>query len=170
MKLAFIVSGLAALASGMAVEKRDGTCAMQPAGSGPAVIPDTANAFRNNPIFTAAAISGFAPTNYTRSFVNLQGSSQVANYLGNTLLTSYSPAQCGSFCSQTAGCVAFNTFFERDPSMDPNAVGCPNPSSVTNIKCVLWGNKIDSTTATNVGQNRASFQVVIAGSNGYNRN
>ncbi|PVH75690.1 hypothetical protein DL98DRAFT_498038 [Cadophora sp. DSE1049] len=170
MKVAFLVSGLAALASGMAVEKRDGTCAMQPLGSGPSVIPDTPTAFQNSATFSGLSTSATTPTNYTRAFVNRNAATQGTRYMGSTLLTTYAPSQCASFCSQTTGCAAFNLYFERDPSLDPNRVGCPNPTSVTNIKCILWGNAVSNETATNAGQSRNSFQVVVAGSNGYNRN
>ncbi|KAG4427485.1 hypothetical protein IFR05_017030, partial [Cadophora sp. M221] len=92
-----------------------------------------------------------------------------ARYMGSTLLTTYAPTQCASFCSQTTGCAASNIYFERDPSLDPNAVGCPNRTAVTNIKCILWGGAVSNATATNNGQFRNKFQVVVAGSNGYNR-
>jgi len=38
------------------------------------------------------------------------------------------------------------------------------------IKCTLWGAQINSALATNNGQYRDQFHVVIAGSNGYNSN
>jgi len=41
-------------------------------------------------------------------------------------------------------------------------------SSFTNIKCTLWGVPTSKAGATNFGQYREQFQVVIAGSNGYN--
>jgi hypothetical protein len=50
---------------------------------------------------------------------------------------------------------------------DPGA-GCSNPSSTTVIKASFWGNTVGPATATNSGQYRAGFQVVIAGSNAYN--
>jgi hypothetical protein len=46
---------------------------------------------------------------------------------------------------------------------------CPNPPSVTNIKCALWGSSISYATATNEGQYQDDFHVVIAGSNGYDK-
>lgn len=60
-----------------------------------------------------------------------------------------------------------NVYFERDPSVDPDTTNCPNPSSVTMIKCVFWGGPVTTANANNVGQYRANFQVIIAGSNGY---
>jgi hypothetical protein len=37
------------------------------------------------------------------------------------------------------------------------------------IKCVLWGNKLNESDATNRGSSRWDFEVVIAGSNAYNK-
>ncbi|KAK2624126.1 hypothetical protein QTJ16_006760 [Diplocarpon rosae] len=164
MKAAVIVSGLVATALGMAVEKRDGTCARQPAGTGPSVhIPDTPKMFRAYPVFTAAAVYASVLTKFTSVFTSINNSTQQTNYLGSTLLNDYDATQCGSFCEQTTGCAGFNLFFERDPSQDPNPVNCPNPASVTNIKCVAWGVPLTAAGATNSGQKRADFQVAIAG-------
>lgn len=44
---------------------------------------------------------------------------------------------------------------------------CEDPPSTTVIKCVFWGGPVTSDTATNEGQWREDFHVVIAGSNGY---
>lgn len=63
-----------------------------------------------------------------------------------------------------------NLYLERDPTVDPNVVNCPNPPSTTNFKCTLWGAPVAEPQATNKCQWRDSFQVVIAGSNGYNKN
>jgi hypothetical protein len=52
--------------------------------------------------------------------------------------------------------------FERDPLVEP-ASGCPNPNATTTIKCVFWGNEIDANLATNFGERREDFQVLIAG-------
>ncbi|KAL9059516.1 MAG: hypothetical protein Q9206_001453 [Seirophora lacunosa] len=67
------------------------------------------------------------------------------------------------------GLQAFNMYIERDPSLNPNAEDCPNPPSTTNFKCTLWGAPVVAEQATNKGQWRDSFQVVITGSNGYNK-
>lgn len=61
------------------------------------------------------------------------------------------------------------TDFERDPSVDA-AAACPNPLPYTMIKCVYWGGPVTLDNAKNYGQYRDSFQVVIAGSNGYTNN
>ena len=130
--------------------------------------------------------------------------------MGYTNLNSYNSTECASLCNAITGCIAINLYFERDPSLDPNAVSCPNPPSITNIKyvtifsycdigvsqtcllsyscwfaprhaveysascnpeasytnfsrCVFWGAPISAATATNEGQYRDSFEVVIAG-------
>ena len=43
-----------------------------------------------------------------------------------------------------------------------------NPASTTVIKASFWGNVLNEVVATNKGQYRKDFQVVIAGSNAYN--
>jgi hypothetical protein len=108
-----------------------------------------------------------APTPYGYSLVasNLQASMSASNYMGLYTLTSYNPAFCQSKCDQASGCVAFNIYFERDPTLDPNAMNCRDPASTTNIKCTLWGVPLSAAEATNDGQYRNEFQVVIAGSN-----
>lgn len=86
--------------------------------------------------------------------------------MGFTTLQTYDSQKCASLCDAMNGCMAVNIYFERDPSLDPGA-NCPNPASVTMIKCVFWGGPVSGGNANNVGQYRQNFQVVIAGSNGY---
>ncbi|CZR63772.1 uncharacterized protein PAC_13669 [Phialocephala subalpina] len=112
--------------SAAVVEKRDGTCARQPARTGPSVNhPDTTEAY----------------------FTNLHASTSTSSYMGYTILSSYDTNKCASLCTSQTGCTAFSLYFERDPTLDPNATSCPNSPSLTNIK---------------------SSGVAIAGSNGYN--
>lgn len=40
--------------TGSSLEKRDGTCASQPSGSGPKTTPDTADAFLANPVYNVS--------------------------------------------------------------------------------------------------------------------
>jgi hypothetical protein len=103
---------------------------------------------------------------YSLAFKNLNASSQTTSYLGYKTLNSYDTISCAEYCNQLSGCQGFNIYFERDPSVDPNSSQCPNPPSVTNIKCVRWGIQIQAETATNSGQWRDSFEVVIAGASG----
>jgi hypothetical protein len=84
-------------------------------------------------------------------------------------LDSYDTVKCQEYCDTAPSCYAFNVFFERDASVIPGD-GCSDPPSTVNIKCSLWGSPVSSDTATNVGQYQDQFHVVIAGSNGYNKN
>ncbi len=148
------------------------TCQPQPSGYGPIAVPDTVSDFLANAAISASATAAAtaAPPSYTNVFVNLQGSTQQTGYLGLHTLHSYDPAVCASYCDSSAFCEAFNLYFERDPTENPNDPSCANPPSTTNIKCTLYGYPISANTATNTGQYRNQFQVVIAGSNGYVKN
>lgn len=106
------------------------------------------------------------PDGYALVFTDLDGSMSAPSYMGLYTLTSYDTLSCASLCDQAPGCEAFNMYIERDPSLDSNQTNCPNPPSTTNYKCTLWGAPLSSEEATNTGQYRDSFQVVIAGSNG----
>ena len=168
-------------------------CAPQPDGYGPVPTPDTASAFYNYAPFhsmasaaattiSAAASTATAssvPMVYQQTFKDLNGSSSAQSYLGMYTLQTYNAAQCASYCDSTTLCTAFNLFIERDPSVNPTkndstaptvwGYYCPNPASMTSYKCTLWGSNLDASTATNQGQWREDFQVVITGSNGYDK-
>jgi len=150
-------------------------CAPQPGGYGPHVEPDTVEAFESYPPFHADAQSAMTPTNYTNSFRDLNASISQNSYLTYKVLSSYSVPDCASFCDTTDLCTAFNIYLERDPALNPssddssNSTYCPNPPSITNYKCSLFGSSVNATAATNNGQYRADFHVVIAASNGYSK-
>ncbi|KAI9783197.1 MAG: hypothetical protein M1839_004037 [Geoglossum umbratile] len=151
-------------------EKRSGSCEPQPPGSGSVPNPDTPVAFLALADFPTLAESAVTPPGYTKSFSNLQGSTGELGYMGLYTLTSYDVAKCAQKCNAAYPCQAFNIYFERDPTVDPSYDDtCPNPPSLTNIKCTLWGYPVFAETAKNTGQWRSQFQVVIAGSNGYNK-
>ncbi|KAF6806031.1 hypothetical protein CSOJ01_09097 [Colletotrichum sojae] len=141
-------------------------CAPQPTGSGPAVSPDTAAAFRSSADLAAAANNAATPAGYFNTFKNLQASNNAYGYMGYTTLGSYDTKLCASKCDAINGCVAFNIYFERDPTVEP-ADSCSNPASTNVIKCVFWGGPVYESSATNRGQWRNKFEVAIAGSNGY---
>jgi len=71
--------------------------------------------------------------------------------MGFTTLQTYDTQACASKCDKMNGCMAVNVYFERDPSVDPGT-NCPDPSSVTMIKCVFWGGPVMSANANNQGQ------------------
>ncbi|KAG9843293.1 hypothetical protein KCU98_g3438, partial [Aureobasidium melanogenum] len=163
-------------------------CAPQPDGYGPKVTPDTVSAFLAYAPFhsMASAAPTVVPSNntavgagnaYQQTFLDLNASSSANSYLGLYTLTSYSVADCAAHCDSTSLCTAFNIYIERDPSQNPSkndstaptvwGYYCPNPSSITNYKCTLWGSNLDASTATNQGGWREDFDVVVTASNGY---
>ncbi|KAI4087526.1 MAG: hypothetical protein LQ344_006721 [Seirophora lacunosa] len=151
------------------LHKRDGNCAPQPAGSGPVSSPDTPEAFLVNPAYPELAQSAPTPDGYSAAMINGAGSLSASKYMGLRTLKSYDTLGCASLCDQATGCQAFNMYIERDPTLDPNMIDCPNPPSLTNFKCTLWGATVSAAQATNKGQWRDEFHVVIAGSNAYNK-
>ena len=122
--------------------------------------PDTPAAFLAYQSFHDTANNAAVPQGYSLSFSNLEASSQTTSYLGYKTLSSYDTIACASYCDQLDGCIAFNLYYERDPSITPGA-SCPNPNSVTNIKCVRWGVKVNQATAKNTGQYRRKSLVSL---------
>lgn len=89
-------------------------------------------------------------------------------YLGLETLRSYDVEKCSQYCDNKPLCTGFNIFIERDPSLNPSA-NCTQPASITNYKCTLWGSSVDKASATDSGQYRGQFQVVITGSDGFEK-
>ncbi|CZT20094.1 uncharacterized protein RCC_05951 [Ramularia collo-cygni] len=147
---------------------KDDKCNAQPMGAGPAVQPDTAEAFTSFPGFSAAANAAQTPSGYKQVFKNLNAAYSGYSYITYTNLNSYDPKACADACDAYKGCSSFNVYFERDPTLAPGP-NCPNPPSTTNIRCALWGSAIDADGATNNGEYREKFHVVITGSNGYTK-
>jgi hypothetical protein len=142
-----------------------------PLGSGPVPHPDTAEAFISYEELSKAALTAHTPAGFENSFSNLGASIEGPKYyLGYYDLEEYSPSACADHCDGTHNCNTFDVFFERSPTVDPNP-HCKNPPSSTLIKCSLWSlsSKNVTATATNNGQWRYDFRVVIGGSNGYVR-
>lgn len=171
MRSALIVSALAgaAFAEHRSLIGRDGTCKSQPAGSGPVASPDTIEGFFAIPELQTLSANAPTPDGYTAAFTGLNASLNANKYMGLWTLTSYDSIGCASLCDKTTGCAAYNIYSERDPTLDPNHTNCRNPQSLTNYKCTLWGAGVSSSQAKNFGQWRNEFQVVITGSNAYNK-
>lgn len=171
--LALGVSVSASAVPGQRLEARhtEGDCSVEPAGAGPVTNnPDTAEAFQANPVYAQSASNAVTPSGYSSVYQNLLNATTTDNYLGFEYLSSYDPAYCASQCTNSwKGCDSFNIYFERDPTLD-SGVNCPNPPSLTYIKCSYWSSCIDKTSAINAGQYCQDFHVVIAGSNGYTAN
>lgn len=142
-------------------------CDVQPTGvAAYALQSDSASAFRANASWATLASAAAAPSGFTRTQVNAGGANQGYGYLGYHNLDSYDVNKCGSICTNTLGCMSFNLYVERDPSVDPGA-GCENPPSVIYAKCALWGSPLSSDSAVNTGSMRTNFEVAVAGSNAY---
>jgi len=150
-------------------------CAPQPDGYGPKVVPDTVDAFEAYPEFHKEAQNEPTPSGYVNTFRDLNASVNANSYLGLHTLSSYDALGCSQWCDNTTLCTGFNLYIERDPSLNPTTndtfapFNCPNPSSITNYKCTLWGSGVEPAAAVNYGGYRDQFQVVIAGSNGYEK-
>ena len=115
----------------------------------------------------ASVASGAStPVGYYQNFKNLGAANSAMNYLGYTVVNTYDVDYCAAKCDAKAGCLSFNIYFERDPTLEL-AASCPDPDAFVNIKCSFWGTGLDATTANNMGQWREKFEVVIGGSNAY---
>ncbi|KAI4717846.1 hypothetical protein E4T48_05951 [Aureobasidium sp. EXF-10727] len=144
-------------------------CGPEPSGYGPVTTnpKDDAASFLANPVYANAANAATVPDGYVQTFKNLNASSSAYGYLGFTNLQSYSPQTCATKCNAIKGCMGINIYFERDPKITPDKTVCPNPASLTQIKCVYWGGPVTAANTKNYGRSWVSFSVVVAGSNGY---
>lgn len=154
---------------GLAKRGVNDPCAPQPDGYGPKPADDTVAAFMGFQTFADTSSNAATPQGYQRSFQGLQGSVSANTYMGLYTLKTYDTIKCQQLCDAADSCSGFNIYFERDPTLAP-ADGCLNPASFTNIKCTLWGSPVTAESATNKGQWRRDFHVVITGSNGYSKN
>jgi hypothetical protein len=145
-------------------------CAPVPQGLGPVAKCkfDTPGCFLEFPGFVQLARDAPTPQNFTRVFTDLHASMTGSNYLQYHELDSYDTAKCSWYCDQIAGCQSINIYFERQPTLNLGPK-CRTAPHSTVIKCSLWGQGLHKTNARNTGATMWDFQVVIAGSNGYNR-
>jgi hypothetical protein len=144
-------------------------CAAQPNAYAPNTTPDTVDAFKQNSAYHDLATKAKVPSGYTQSFTDQSGSVSGSGYLGYKELTSYDVSACSAYCDETSTCTGFNVFVERNPKWNPRQCSCDKPDSVARFKCSIWGQDVTKDTATNVGQGQDGFEVVVVGSNGYNK-
>ncbi|KAG9856299.1 hypothetical protein KCU98_g1503, partial [Aureobasidium melanogenum] len=116
-----------------------------------------------------AAAQWYPPAGYSTSFTTQLAGLFAPNYLGYQQLSSYDTSACAAYCNARSDCNAFNIYIQRTPTFIPDD-SCPNPTAGASITCALYGNAVDASQATNIGQYRKDFMVVIQGSNGYNLN
>ncbi|KAG9568413.1 hypothetical protein KCU71_g2119, partial [Aureobasidium melanogenum] len=163
------VTDAASPASSAASVVKRSACGPEPSGYGPVTDNprDDAASFLANPVYANAANSAAAPAGYVQTFKNLNASSSAYGYLGFSNLQSYSPQTCATKCNAIKGCMGINLYFERDPKYTPDKTLCPNPASLTQIKCVYWGGPVTAANTNNPGRTWVQFSVVVAGSNGY---
>jgi hypothetical protein len=111
------------------------------------------------------------PSGYAQTFKDVNASVNANSYMGLYTLQSYDVAACAAKCDATTLCTAFNLYIERDPAWNPDQCSCTGDdvASITNFKCTLWGSGVQLAAAVNVGETRSGFDVVIAGSNGYEK-
>lgn len=130
---------------------------------------NTPTGFLTDTSLSGLSLNGLAPAGVTQQFSQQYGSLLANNYLGYYQLSSYNVSRCTALCTSYSSCTAFNIYFERDPVVDPG-VGCRNPSAGVSVRCALWGSTISAAQATNIGEWRTDFMVVVQGSNGYTIN
>jgi hypothetical protein len=144
-------------------------CAAQPNAYAPNTTPDTVDAFKNNAVYHKMATSAKTPEGWENAFTDLSGSVTGSGYLGYYEMTSYDPLTCAKKCDDTKTCTGFNVFIERNFQFNPEQCSCDKSPSVARFKCTLWGQDVTKESATNVGSTQAGFEIVIVGSNGYNK-
>ncbi|KAI5236684.1 hypothetical protein E4T43_08467 [Aureobasidium subglaciale] len=101
------------------------------------------------------------PSGYTPAFISYQRATQGRGYLTYQTLSRYDPALCTKACDRISSCAFANIYIEKDPDSNNNPVDI--------IKCSLYSMPQTNATATNSGQWRGKFHVMITGSNGYNK-
>ncbi|KAK7748727.1 hypothetical protein SLS53_000750 [Cytospora paraplurivora] len=148
-------------------------CATEtPVGLGPAVSPDTPAAFLANSVFSADAIATTTIAGYTIVAVDYHARAERANVttMGWLNLPDYDVTSCSGYCTNTLGCLAFDVFYQRSPTIVPSYnTSCPDPPSMTSVICTIYSAALTTADMINTGETRGHFVVVIAGSNLFNK-
>lgn len=155
-----------------AVQKRAAstTCSATPAGAGPAITPDTFDAFVGSDLLTPSYNNLTTPPNYSQIQGDQNKSIGSKGWYSLSTLSAYDSSLCAAKCDSLERCEGFNLYFERDPSVNVDPNNCPNPASTTNIKCVLLGSRFQSSDFINGGGWQSQFHVGVAGSVGFLKN
>ncbi|KAL1303069.1 hypothetical protein AAFC00_006514 [Neodothiora populina] len=124
--------------------------------------------FKADQKIASVAIAAPTPSGYYQNSKSLLGAQSAYGYLGYAQVKTYDVQTCADKCTKKAGCLGFNIYFERAPTLEPSIHGkCDDPTPFANIKCSFWGSFLEDKTATNYGQWQSKFQLAIAGSNSY---
>ncbi|KAF1837400.1 hypothetical protein BDW02DRAFT_595553 [Decorospora gaudefroyi] len=123
--------------------------------------PTTIWTFYTSPSIHSASTTATTPPLYTPIFTTHTASYVGTSYLGHTELPTYNTTTCAHLCTASTPCRSFNIYYERAPALDPEC----DARSV--IKCALWAERLDVRRVTNGGYEEGGFEIVIAGSNGY---
>lgn len=131
-----------------------GDCAVQPVSPYTGPLPnDDPDSFLSFPYFAEQSLNAEIPVGYSPSFNDYNAANNALDYMGFTRFAVYNTTKCAAQCNRIRGCLAFNIYFERDPTLDAGA-DCSNPPSQTNVKCVFWGGEVNLDNALNYGQYR----------------
>jgi len=116
---------------------------------------DTRNHFLESPIISGLAENSAAPAGYTQVFKNQHGriSTDKFRRLADEATAIYEPFDCAARCDSIPGCVSFDIFFERLPTLNPSEY-CSNPRATVKIGCTFWNGRVDGTMAAYVGEQR----------------
>ncbi|TKX19983.1 metallopeptidase-like protein 6 [Elsinoe australis] len=146
-----------------------GNCSKQIIPFGYAPAPNTPIGFLVDTRLAASAKAASSyPAGYTTSFTNQYGSIQGGTSLNSLQLSNYNVSACAAACSKNSACNAFNIYFTRSPTLDIGT-NCPNPTALADVRCTLWSSAVSQSQATNIGNWRSDFMVVVQGSNGYSK-
>ncbi|KAF2756854.1 hypothetical protein EJ05DRAFT_45766 [Pseudovirgaria hyperparasitica] len=143
-------------------------CSPQTAGTAPLPLHDTAGDFLNFDKYAIIAKDANTPQGYIRVFENAKASVDLSTFISGKQLNKYDPMECARECDAVSSCGGFNIFVQRDPIFIPGP-RCPNPASSASFRCALFGSFLGESSVTDRGSSMEEFEVMIAGSNGYNR-
>jgi len=118
------------------------------------------SAFTNSSNAATIASGAVTPIPYKQVFRNRLASVSGGGYLGFKVIPYYDPFLCASICDDMKGCLGFNIFFERDPTLEPSEY-CPNPPAGINVKCSFWRKQINANGDMNPGEQRYATTIPV---------
>ncbi|KAH8755750.1 hypothetical protein F5883DRAFT_649844 [Diaporthe sp. PMI_573] len=137
-------------------------------------LADSAAVFLAYPPYGAAAVvasttpvTGYLLVTANQTAIAQKATVSMMNWIN---MASYDVQGCANQCTNTLGCKSFDLYFQRSPTVAPSFDNsCPNPPSQCHIVCSLYNGIFTTADLTNTGEWRGQFQVVIAGSDVFNK-